>query len=523
MASFRLCTLLALSCVLGQATAAFTRTVSQLPKVIELEGKPFYNGSFLPTGELERYQVVVLEKILECFLLKAVAGIVISYYRASAGSGPSWYQGVRRTNELRAALEPFLADMLLVDTVVELCIMPAAELELFAESLYWELDRQKTDIVVAELYNVQDKEIKEHDFWRYLSEAKQSASLVFVHMLCKACNAVNKDMLMGLAKLAAGKFPQTTYFVKHYFAMGGEPLMFSNVSPDEWPQVLLDPGHWEPLTAGSWIHTVSWLCFLLATARFDQVAGFMKGEEFDMKGWSYVLGTVHAINKAFLFSLLRIVLERDSFVDVDLFHRIALIAIRVDPTARGFLAASAGKRGWTMPVAPKKPVSFVLNDGDETGGDVHMQPLMPFAASADSVNKDAPFAVSPSGKTVFAERLLLHIAADNVLCSGLDPEAYVYIRRFGSGTIYTYGCASSHIVRINVYHGDMIAVSWDDVCPFFLREQVDCTGQSAEDCFRRAMAFYFLSRSSVFFLAIVEKDGKEVTKGSSEAGREMAV
>ena len=84
----------------------------------------------------------------------------------------------------------------------------------FAEDLYAELWRGKTDLLDKELYDF--GVLKEaHHFWDYLSERAQPV-VGFLHMLleAKGKHPQLKERLTSFAVLVSDKVPQAAYFVQ---------------------------------------------------------------------------------------------------------------------------------------------------------------------------------------------------------------------------------------------------------------------------------------------------------------------
>ena len=138
---------------------------------------------------------------------------------------------------------------LLKEALESLLIMPLIEIvadysqdcsRQFAERLYAELWKGKTDLLYKELYDFGVLK-EQHHFWDYLSE-RASAVVAFVHMLWRAGEKHRKlkEKLTSFAVLVSDKVPQTAYFVAQYLADGNRSLPLHNMSFDEWPQALVE-------------------------------------------------------------------------------------------------------------------------------------------------------------------------------------------------------------------------------------------------------------------------------------------
>ena len=63
-----------------------------------------------------------------------------------------------------------------------------------------------------------------------------------------------------------------------------------------------------------------------------------------------------------------------------------------------------------------------------------------------------------------------------------------------------------HPVRVQVQHGDVIAISAEDECPSFLEATAADRGLTRGGCFERLKAFCYAAKDDVEFVAIVQTD-----------------
>lgn len=453
---------------LGQAAAPPTSARNRLPPLVVLDRRRHVNGSF-----------------------------------SHVDDAADWYQAMRAK---QGVLEESLSTMLPTTSIRVIAdfFMPAVDPKPFAEALYRELKDRRISLL-KELYDFDGDVPRTHGFWVYLSEETLSATLVFVHMLREAFSDSHHNTdIVRVAALAASQSAQAAYLVGRYFPHEHYPLMLANTSPDEWPRVLAeDAGTFWRLHKYDYGQVATWIHFLLMHQHLELFAERAKAYGHTAKHWFWIFRCLDGIKHNLL---LRLFQSRVSFVNRRFFQALAPVALNVDPTLGDSLAQLAMQEGWTLP-AP--PTDFVVQsrarDDGRTGGDVHMQPLLPFSHRTSDMDHDGLHVASSSGKTVLSRKAVLFIAPGSLL--HIQPRCCmrISVRRFDSGAVDTYDGSSYQPIKVQ--HGDVIAMARDTKSLLFLHVQVDCKDLPAEECVERLQSFCFLAKDkNVDFVAIVKRD-----------------
>lgn len=221
-------------------------------------------------------------------------------------------------------------------------------------------------------------------------------------------------------------------------------------------------------------------------------------DKFSNYEWSCIFKLFHGVQEPLLYQFFNVGLEEGSFMAQSLFKRTARIAAAMYPTMRDFLQGKADEKLWQDLDLPTLHIYAPrVVDCEEAGGDLHMQPLVPFTEELANL----------SGKTFCLNRSKLFIDRDNVLhYFRRDGYGCVHVREFADGKVSSY-CSMEDGVLIKVQHGDVIAVTMYNGCPSFLSEPVDFTSLAPESRFERLKAFFYLAKDeTVLFLAIMERD-----------------
>ena len=419
---------------------------------------------------------------------------------------------------LKEALGSQLGVPALIDIVAE--YSPKSHARLFAEELYAELWEGRTDLLVRELYDVEKSVLKEpHHFWEYLSGAAPRV-LVCVWMLWKAqMNVPLKQVLDAFAKLVGKKVGGAAYFVGGYLD-GSMPFPLQNTNFDECPPALNNSRDYLDFASSFHFGIVPGFNYFLALRDAGRLVEYMTRVGRRKWEWLYAFRALHAVKPALLHRVFDIMfLQGLSGHDV-LFAEMAPVALSIDPSLSSILVEIAKTNKWKQSTAEQAQAK--LADVKDAGGNVHMQPLMSVAQCLDGVSQgliEARFKEGMPGGLWFAasstcktaadkDGLQLHIAAGNVLCalSTAGERRYLHIRRFENGEVSTHALDRNK-VKENVQCGDVIAVSKaaNKALPF-LEERRYSTGLSAKDRLESIKSFCYSAKSSVVFLAIVERD-----------------
>lgn len=499
-----------LACASSLSLKPPARLSPLLPSRIRIGGQAFVNGSLVLASGLDEEEKRVLQGRMGLFLPAVLAQIVSEYYDVSAG-GPNAYQGVEARR--KGVLESTLASLLpkcLVAVVFDFLFMSAADLASFAETLYAELVNKQTTLLTTELYDFKARKLREHDFWGNLAEMPLSASLVLMHMLWEGWHPHStKDVIEGVAKLVAGELAVTAYFEKCYFQEPCSSLMPSNVDLREWPQALMSsPTYWRHLVqSGDRARALEIWC-LFSSGKMESAALFTLIRDLSSVQWLHIFAIWHTLDAAFSCRFFNAAIEAG--ISADLFIAAALQAVQVDPAIKGFLARSATRKGWVVPVfGDEQVVQKPLEDDQRAGGDVHMQPLVPFVQNGSIYEHHKSlyaYVVSPSGKTAVSKGACLCIARGNALQLRATVGLFLYIRKFDRGAVSRQQVPLDKPITAQLQHGDVLALSNAiDYDPLF-QEKIDCTKLSPEESFERLKQAFFFSQSCLCFLAIVESD-----------------
>ena len=324
---------------------------------------------------------------------------------------------IRDSRRRRAILEEALCPVLpqsRVELVADYSC--ASRLREFAEELYGELWEGRTNLLYAELFDVERRVLREpHEFWEYLAGDAQRV-VVFAHMLSmvRFHHAEMKERLENFALLVASRVPLTRYFVAGYLAFsrqdsldGSMPFALANASFDEWPQVLAeDP---VKLLAGemSVFSFAAALRYFLAQSDLERAARYfcrLKRLAKDM--WFYILHILYtaepALVRIFFDAAILLNRRRRTFV----FESAAPAAMRVDPMLSKYLVAMAKKFYLAVPVAKARGDCGRLADDAKAGGNVHMR-LLTFI---DETMSDSGFLPARHARQLFT---ILH--GDSIL------------------------------------------------------------------------------------------------------------
>ena len=158
--------------------------------------------------------------------------------------------------------------------------------------------------------------------------------------------------------------------------------------------------------------------FLLAHSKLEQL-GQLAFDRFSRQDRLAVFGVLHAVNKTLLLDFFHVGVEEGSFMRRDL-----LRAAGLDPTIK----EEAQKRLWDDPEVSGESMNLLgIKDDESGGGDVHMQPLVPFASSTG-------IGVGPLGKRVLFGGIELVVGGGNMLDVVVDDlSSCVYICNFADG------------------------------------------------------------------------------------------
>ena len=319
--------------------------------------------------------------------------------------------------------------------------------------------------LLGKLYDAERSILTEpHVFWDYLAQGAQPL-MGFVHMLMEAETKHQKlkGTLRSFAVLVSEKVPQTGYLIREY--LGDRVYLYGmRTNLDSWPQALLDDEAYFGAHVYDSFGLMTRVYYLLKQSNVQRRENFLYSQPLGKLNWPYVLRTLHELEPALLRKFFDINFAKDSSRVGKFFEMTVPIAMGLDPVMGSDLIAIAKNNGWAEPVA-EESVRKKLGDGEDVGGSVHMQPLVPVDQSLDSASNVLLFAGSSTLKTVSNNFLewQLHIAAGNVLCalSHSSETSYFYIRSFEDGKVDRYELSNGNSVKVHVQHGDVIVLSWE--------------------------------------------------------------
>ena len=164
------------------------RRLPPLPWTIELFGRRFVNGYFIPApGVATDHSSKMMRALVQEALAPVLPAIAVEIVAGHSHLHPA---------------------------------------RLFAEGLYRELHKGRTKMLFRELYNVKKDALREpHVFWEYLAQATLPTYVVLHYMLGKAkerrymqdpaeqYRCLN-ERLLRFARLVGKRFPQAAYFVE---------------------------------------------------------------------------------------------------------------------------------------------------------------------------------------------------------------------------------------------------------------------------------------------------------------------